>query len=307
MKYIFVCNKNAGQRQATSLIKDQIQKLNNPIEYEIYETKAPLDATRFVSEYCDTHRDEETCFVACGGDGTINEVASGIVNKKNKSIAPFACGSGNDLIKYYKGKDFLSLDKIVNGTNKVIDILQVTNLVTNEIRYSINVCNLGLSAVVCSKANKLKDKGKTNAYNKALIHGIIHGMRNKIDLEVDGEKLTNGELLICDLANHHYVGGKYFSAPNALCDDGLIDVNLFLPVPLLKFAKCLPKYEKGQHPEAAPKILGDGKFIYKKAKECHAYSTVKPFELCLDGEMFEGTDFNVKILPKSINFIIPKD
>ena len=47
MKYIFICNKNAGQRQATSLIKDQIQKLNNPIEYEIYETKAPLDATRF--------------------------------------------------------------------------------------------------------------------------------------------------------------------------------------------------------------------------------------------------------------------
>ena len=108
MKYIFVCNKNAGQRQATSLIRDQIQKLSNKIEYELYETKAPLDATRFVTEYCDAHKDEETCFVACGGDGTINEVASGIVNKKNKSIAPFACGSGNDLIKYYKGKDFLN-------------------------------------------------------------------------------------------------------------------------------------------------------------------------------------------------------
>ena len=307
MKYIFVCNKNAGQRQATSLIKDQIQKLNNPIEYEIYETKAPLDATRFVLEYCDTHKDKETCFVACGGDGTINEVASALVNQKNKYLAVFACGSGNDLIKYYKGKDFLSIDKITNGTTKVIDILKVTDLTSNEVRYSINVCNIGLSAVVCAKANQLKDKGKTNAYNKALLHGIIHGMKNKIDIEADGKKITNGELLICDLANHQYVGGKYFSAPNALCDDGLIDLNLFLPVSLLKFAKCLPKYEKGLHNEFAPKILGKENFIYEKIKKCHIYSDVKPFDVCIDGEMLKGSNYEVEIMPKSINFIIPKD
>ena len=81
MKYIFVCNKNAGQRQATSLIRDQIQKLSNKIEYELYETKAPLDATRFVTEYCDAHKDEEIRVARrMGLEATVNNARQAVAN-----------------------------------------------------------------------------------------------------------------------------------------------------------------------------------------------------------------------------------
>ena len=114
MKYIFIANPNAGKKDAIQRINEQLNSLTTKIDYEIYETKGKKDAERFVKEYSADNVDEKVCFIACGGDGTISEIANGLVGTSNKSFAILAFGSGNDFIKYYKGKDFLSLQKMDN-------------------------------------------------------------------------------------------------------------------------------------------------------------------------------------------------
>ena len=306
MKYIFIANKNAGNKDALTKIDEQLKSLTSPIDHEIYCTKGKKDASRFVQEYSSLHPDDEVCFIACGGDGTISEVANGLVGTKNKYLAILAYGSGNDFIKYYKGYDFLSLQKIVDGEKHKIDILKITDG-TDIPKYSINVCNFGLDSVVCAYANKLKDQGKKHAYTKGVIRAIFCGRYNDIQVEVDNELVVDKKLLLGTLANCHYVGGTYFTAPRAKNDDGIIDVCIYRPMPLLKFASLLNAYKTGHHLDDENLARTTKELFFKKTKNpIHVFSK-KPFELCLDGEMLPGTDFYVSIVPGAINFIIPKN
>ena len=109
------------------------------------------------------------------------------------------------------------------------------------------------------------------------------------------------------LANCHYVGGSYFTAPRAKNDDGIIDVLLYKAMPLYKFASLLDAYKNGKHLEPENVKKAEKFIFYKKTTNpIHVYSE-KEFELCLDGEMLPGTNFYVSIVPKAVNFIIPKD
>ncbi len=306
MKYIFIANPNAGKKDAIQRINEQLNSLTTKIDYEIYETKGKKDAERFVKEYSVDNVDEKVCFIACGGDGTISEIANGLVGTTNKSFAILAFGSGNDFIKYYKGKDFLSLQKIINGKEHAIDILEIEDD-TKIPKYSVNVCNFGLDSVVCSYANKLKDTGKSNAYTKGVIRAIFIGRYNDINVDVDGKRVTGKKLLLGTLANCHYVGGQYFTAPRAKNDDGIIDVCLYKSMPLFKFASLLNAYKTGHHLDEKYANKAKKYLFYKQTKDpIHVYSD-KEFELCLDGEMLPGKDFYVSIIPGALNFIIPSD
>ena len=306
MKYIFIANPNAGKKDSLKKIDEQIKSQSSPIDYEIYETQGKKDATRYVKEYSSAHKDDEVCFIACGGDGTISEIASALVGTKNKYFAILAYGSGNDFIKYYKGKDFHSLQKIIDGEKHKIDILKIDDH-TDVPKYSVNVCNFGLDSVVCSYANKLKDKGVRNAYTIGVVRAIFIGRYNNIQVEVDNELVTGKRLLLGTLANAHYVGGSYFTAPYAKNDDGIIDVLLYKAMPLYKFASMLNSYKAGTHLEPAGIEKTKKYVVTKKTKNpIHVFSD-EEFELCLDGEMLPGTDFLVSIVPGALNFIIPSD
>ena len=79
MQYCFIANGREDKLHVANEIKAEIEALKEKPDYELYLTKAPGDATRFVKEIVKARKDEEICFVACGGDGSIKEVASGIV------------------------------------------------------------------------------------------------------------------------------------------------------------------------------------------------------------------------------------
>ncbi|MBE5763604.1 MAG: hypothetical protein E7338_05220 [Clostridiales bacterium] len=306
MKYIFIANPNAGKKDALDRINNEINSLTTKIEYDIHATTGKKDAENFVREYSKKNPDEDVCFIACGGDGTISEIANGLVGTKNKCFAILAYGSGNDFIKYYKGKDFLSLQKIVDGTRHTIDILKIDDG-TGIPKYSVNVTNFGLDSVVCSYANKLKDQGKSGAYTKGVIRAIFIGRYNDISVDVDGECVTGKRLLLGTLANAHYVGSKYFTAPYAKNDDGIIDVLLYKSMPLFKFASLLNAYIEGKHLEEKNVKKAKKYIFYKKTSNPIKVYSKKPFELCLDGEMLPGTEFYVSIIPGAIDFIIPHD
>ena len=77
MKYIYIINGRADKIPQYQELYDQLKEISHP--YEIYTTIGEGDATRYVRLYCDLHPEEEVCFVACGGNGIINGVASGLV------------------------------------------------------------------------------------------------------------------------------------------------------------------------------------------------------------------------------------
>ena len=79
MHYCFIVNNEPGKAGNAEKIRTDIDKLPEPIDFEIYLTTAQKTAIDHVRDYCKANPEQETCFVACGGDGTINEVATGMV------------------------------------------------------------------------------------------------------------------------------------------------------------------------------------------------------------------------------------
>ncbi|MBO7049726.1 MAG: hypothetical protein J6W42_03825 [Bacteroidaceae bacterium] len=297
MHYCFIINAEPSKAGNADRIQADINNLEQTIDYQIYRTTNEKSATEFVSKYCAAHREQETCFVACGGDGTINEVATGMVRAENKHLAVLAYGSGNDFIKYYEGKNFHSVSDLVNGTPHKIDILKV-----NDDRYSINVCNFGFDSVVASTANRLSRKGWSNPYRWGIVKAIFCGRFNRIQVKADGEELNPGKrMLLCTLGNNNHVGGEFLCSPRAKNDDGLIEVGYCKTATLVKFLGLLKLYTAGTHLDD-PKA--SRKFIYRQSKSIDIHSD-KQIELCLDGEMLPGTDFHVEIIPHAISFIIP--
>ncbi len=300
MRYFFIINCRKDKAAIREEVKTQLEELRNEIEQRgdsitTYLTTGEGDATREVRLYSDLHPNEEVCFVACGGDGTVNEVASGIVGFKKKSMAILVFHSNCDFIKYYPGRCFTSVREIIDGEDIQIDIIKIND------SYAINYCGIGFDAVVASTANSLAAEGKKNVFRKGIIRGILTGRFTKARIIADGEKIGRRRLLLCTLANGRYCGGEFLVAPRAQNNDGLIDLCFIRPILLLTFALIIPIYKRGEHLDHKHYSK---KFIYRQTKNI-VVTAKNTIELCLDGEILPGTRFNIEILPNEITLRLP--
>ena len=301
MKYYFIVNPRAGEGKSEEIIRTAISKLPQKEDCEVYVTKSVNDATVFVRESCMRHEGEQLRFIACGGDGTINEVFNGAVGHENVSVSCYPCGSGNDFVKAFGGAEvFSDIGKIVEAKDRKLDLLKVGD------RYSNNVVNFGFDTTVAITINKEREKtghGNKNAYTKGVVAALIKSMKNTCTVIADGETLNpNGKCLLCTLANGQYVGGSFKCAPKSKPDDGLIDVCLIKPISRLRFVKLLGPYTAGEH-------LDDPKckdiVVYRRAKEIEVKAQ-PGFAYSLDGEIIYSDHFTVEIAPAAINFAVPE-
>lgn len=300
MRYFFIINCRKDKAAIREEVEKQLSELQQEIEERgdvvtVYYTTGEGDATREVRLYSDLHPNEEVCFVACGGDGTVNEVASGIVGFSKKSMAILALHSNCDFILSYPGRSFTSIREIINGEDSQIDIIKIND------SYAINNCGIGFDAVVASAANSLAAAGKKNVFRKGILRGVLLGRFTRARIVADGEKIGRRRLLLCTLANCRYVGSGFLVAPRAKNDDGLIDLCFIRPILLLTFALIIPFYRRGEHLDHKH---FSKKFIYRQVKNV-VVTSQNTIELCLDGEILPGTRFNIEILPNEITLRLP--
>ncbi len=298
MKIYFIVNPMSGQGMAYRTIEKKLEDADFP--YEIYLTQAPRDAVRFVKEKCAEHADETVRFIACGGDGTLNEVVNGAVGFENAEVGCCPCGSGNDFVKYYGGADrFADVKALATAPVQKIDLVRVGGT------YSVNVVHFGFDTHVLKtmlKVKRMKLIGGKNAYNTGVVSAVLSAMKNKAKLYADGELLNaDGTFLLCTAANCSHIGGKYFCAPRAENNDGFIDVCAVKPISRLKLIKLINAYERGEH-------LDDPRFAsIVTYRRCKKFSVEAPegFSISIDGELTETGSFTCEIVPSAINFALP--
>lgn len=296
MHYIFVINGRKDKGWILEEVQRQIDAIPGGLDHQIYVMRGVGDGTRFVRIYCDLHPAAKVTFVACGGTGTLNEVASGMIGSKGKKLAVFAGGATNDFIKCFPGRDFNSVQKIITGEERKIDAVKVND------SYAINLINVGFDAMVAAVANNMVEAGYTkNAYNVGILRSIFSARFNKIRIVADGERMNRRRMLLCTIANGGWCGGEFHSAPNADLSDGWLEVCLARPMLLFTFLTVMPIYKKGLH-------LTNGwarrVFRYRRARHLDIISR-DLIDICLDGEILSGHSFKVDVLPQEINFIVP--
>ena len=302
IRHIFVINPCAGKQNCTSAITSKVAQYaatHPDFDHLIYVTQAPGDATQYVRHYCEQHPEQTLRFYACGGDGTLNEVVSGLIGQPNAQVTVVASGSGNDYIKYYATHaDFNDLGRLVEGIPHQVDVMKIGD------RCSINVCNFGFDAMVCKTGNDLRRTpiiGGKHAYTSGIIKCIFTSRSNYVRMSVDGEPFYDGYMLLCTLSNGQYVGGNYKCAPLSKNDDGLLEVCLVKPLSRFRFPFLIKTYTEGSH-------LDNPKFknliVYRRAKQV-VIEGGKNFCVSLDGEIMEAQRIVVDNMQQAIRFVAP--
>ncbi|MCQ2308489.1 MAG: hypothetical protein MJZ78_00700 [Bacteroidales bacterium] len=299
MKHIFMVNTVAGKHSCLDEVKEAVSHDKNFSDYEIFTPESASDNTDFIKKYLEKHPEEETRFYACGGDGTANKVASGVVGHPNASMTILAHGSGNDYIKYYADLEtFQNVNKVLHGEEHKVDIMKAND------RYALNATHFGLDAVVAKAMNKIRRHtifGGKMCYPFAVVWGFLTGMRTKCTVYADGEKLNDGKICLCTVANGKYVGGSYKCAPKSKNDDGLLEVCLVKPLSRFRFPFLIKTYTEGSH-------LDNPRFknliVYRRAKQV-IIEGGKNFCVSLDGEIMEAQRIVVDNIQQAIRFVAP--
>ena len=300
MKHIFIINPAAGKENAYDAIRAALEALDTPVDYELYLTKAPGDATAYIRDYCEKNTDPVR-FYACGGDGTLNETVNGVVGFPHASMSCYPCGSGNDFVKYYGGKKvFMDVSALLEAEEEYIDLMRVGD------RYSINATHFGFDSCVAQVMMNVRRKkliGGKNAYTTGVVVGLVKAMKNKCKVYADGELLNpKGEILLCTVTNGQYVGGSFRCAPRSLDNDGLMEVCLVKPLSHVTFLQLIGEYKNGTHleNEKLAKYL-----VYRRASRVEVEAP-EGFIYTFDGELIPDTHFTVEIIPAAIRFAVPK-
>ena len=252
-------------------------------------------------------------FISVGGDGTNNEVINGIftqdvVPTTDIIMATLPIGTGNDWRRTFNIP--LEYDEVVKiikaGHTFVHDIGKLTyyNDGDPQIRYFLNAAGTGLDERVCRSTNLMKQQGKggTIRYLISLVQCIWTYKVTHIQLSVDDELVFDDNILSVSIGNCRYNGGGMMMMPNAVPNDGLLDVTVIKKVSIFKFA-------------ANMKNIYDGSFT-KKINEVKTYKgkririvSIPPHSLKVEteGENLNNSPFDFEILPQAINMVIPKE
>lgn len=227
MKYVFIINPASGKTDYDKIKENIIKTLENA-EYEIYETKAPKEATEIASRF---KNEENTVVYSVGGDGTLNEVVNGIAEGKCK-LGIIPTGSGNDFYRTLKE---------AQTENVRLDLGKVSG------RYFINIASVGMDAETCNNANKIKSKIKLHSsYYLALIHTFLTFKSKSLKLKID-KNVYAGDYIIAAICNGKYYGGGFKIAPVASFDDNQFDIYLVSKAGKLKLIKILLALLKSEH------------------------------------------------------------
>ena len=154
MKHVFIINPAAGKKDATTQVAASIRAacVRRGLDYDILTTEYPRHAVELVKQKAIEYAGEPVRFYACGGDGTLNEVAAGAAGLANVSITHYPCGSGNDFIKLF-GADctsFKDLDNLIDGKEVALDYIE------SDCGVCFNVFSVGVDARIADGMQKYK-------------------------------------------------------------------------------------------------------------------------------------------------------
>ncbi len=274
MNTAVIVNPASGNKKSLRILTRVISWCyDREIEFKLYSTKKAGDGIRLGKI---ARLDGYERIIVIGGDGTVNEVAQGIVGYP-QVLGVLPGGSGNDFYKMLGNGNSLdtAMETAFLGEPHEIDV----GLVNGTPFF--NAVGLGFDAEVAIAASQSNIPGKWR-----YIIGVFKVLKQftpyNVEIELDQLKLSEKVTLIC-IGNGRSCGGGFHLTPQARLDDGLFDVCLISSMPKFRIVRFLPKAIKGTH------LRLEGVRIYRSRKI--VVRSAEKFPVHVDGN----------ILPESVD------
>jgi YegS/Rv2252/BmrU family lipid kinase len=241
--------------------------------------------------------------IAAGGDGTIGEVADGILRSRLRpELGIIPIGTGADFPRNITlgATSLEAVETIASGRRRVIDAGQVHYIGDDgkpAKKHFINVASLGLSGPTVRAVNGAKARGRSGKLT-FLYHTLTQmlGYRGQsVRVRIDGEEQIDERIVVVAIGNGRYFGAGLMVAPDAELSDGLLDVVIVKMASKLSMIRVLSKAYDGGH-------KGSPLCTFRKAKVVTMAPLSEGDEVLIDidGESPGRAPMRVEVLPGAL-------
>jgi YegS/Rv2252/BmrU family lipid kinase len=224
--------------------------------------------------------------VAVGGDGTINEVANGIVGT-GRTLGIIPSGSGNDLVKSLDVPSGFeeALGTVLQGSTLQMDVGHVRCFKAGEAfrdgigregRYFVNGIGIGFDAAVAVRTAEIAYLRGVPLYLLAVFQTLGKYRPPEFTVAFEGGRRTFTGLLIA-IGNGRCAGGGFYLTPRAAVNDGLLDLCMVNSLPIHRILRLMPKVMRGAHE-------GDENVVFARSRQI-AVDGSTGFYVHADGEI----------------------
>ena len=300
LKLKIIANPTSGREMAKINIEDMLSYLvsqGSITRADIYYTAGPDDARKFAM---DTDPSEYDYVIAVGGDGTVNEVITGLCTAGiDIPLAIYTSGTVNDFATAVgmptSPSDFARM--LINPTFQKVDVGRVND------RYFLNVLAAGiLSEISYQVPSELKTNFGPVAYWLAAIKDIP-AFGSTIPLRITAnDQVIDTDAMMIFISNTTSVGGFRKLMSLADIEDGVLDVLVLKKVEPADVVPLMAKLMMGDHLDSEKVIYFQSDKIYLETRGDHPEVV-----LDLDGERGPTLPVKIECIADSINLIVPKE
>jgi diacylglycerol kinase (ATP) len=289
-----ILNPSSGRERAAGYAETLATALGRKYQVEMLVTAGEGDAERAAATAVEAGCD--ALFVA-GGDGTLNEAMNGLVSANaldRVAVGVIPLGTGNDFATALgiPPEVETALDVLRQGCERRVDLGDVNG------RVFVNTSGGGFVAEVSvATTPQLKTIAGRLAY-------FIGGAQALMEFDPVGALITiepdrrrwDLDLYAFAVCNSRLIGGGRLIAPDAIIDDGRLDVCLIESMGALEFAALARKVAGGDH-------VNDPRVIYTQAESVHI-ELDRDVKINTDGEVFEARQCDYRVLPHAARFFV---
>ncbi len=245
-------------------------------------------------------------FICVGGDGTLHNIVNAVlilnpINISEIKVGIIPIGTGNDWVKTYKiSKDYKKAIQIIKAEHTIKqDIGKITLLKSKTVFFFNNLAGIGFDGYVVNKVHKYKNLGFL-AYLTGALVSLTSYKKAMLEISFNNEVIKDKTLMLL-IGLCEFSGGGMKLTKNVHPTDGLFDISYIKKITLFTILGNIPGLFNGNI--TSHKLVKNYKTSELNIK---VLDTEKTY-IQADGELIGSGDFSISLLPKAIQFIIPKN
>ena len=265
-------------------------------DVDIVRTARAGDAVEFGRKAADQGIER---IIVVGGDGTVHEVANGMLSTGIASIPRLGVvpiGTGNDFARLTGTASLTPVEavrRLASGCDELFD----TGLAWGE--YFVNSLGLGFDATVATQVPRFRRLWRPLVYPAAVLRSFTSYRPFQVVAQGDDDRYSGGIFCI-EVGIGKSTGGGFFLTPDALANDGLFDVCVIVPISFREFLTLTPKAFRGKHTGL--------KQVRMMRTSSLTIRGSQPLEVHFDGEVRTGPEtIDIRIVENRLPVITVRD
>jgi diacylglycerol kinase (ATP) len=241
--------------------------------------------------------------VAVGGDGTVNEVANGILHSTgatSTALGIVSTGTGSDFVRSVGiSRNYATACSTLTSSKRLsidVGVVEYQSKGQTLKRFFVNAAGIGFDAAVVRETERLpKFFGGTIPYVAGMLRTLFSYKNKPVVVRV-GDEVGSYRVLNVVVANGGYLGGGMHIAPQAELGDSLLDVMIIGDMSKFELLKEFPSVYKGTH-------INHPKVRMKKATDI-SIESAEPMLVYADGELLGECPTSFRVMPGALSLVV---